>query len=283
MCRLIALAFPLLLALLSSACFFPRFKVTQEADSLLTVHINDRTSMQFRKIPGRDFWMGTTEVSLAQKKCWRNSISDRGYKRLPGYQETWPAQNITADDASSFCSWMSRHLERGLIPRGYSVRLPTVEEWEYVARCGTDRLYPWGNEWPPVKFEDGRYPNVMGEDRFETKQLSSYHGIPYRKDAMFSGYWDGFPGPCPVELAGKNEWGIVGLAGNVEEWCWDDQNRKYGLKGGYWMSFHPNHFDISKFKEMGDTPWPFCPLFRDRKSHIGSGFRVVIVPKRKRD
>jgi len=282
--RLIVLASLFLLTLLSSGCFFPRFKVTQEADSLLTVHINDRTIMQFRKIPGRDFWMGTTEVSLAQMKAWGDSRSDAYYARLPGYQKTWPAMNITVAEASSFCFWMSRHLEHGLIPKGYFVRLPTVEEWEYVARCGTDRLYPWGNDWPPVKFEDGRYPNVMGADRFTTGTVATYYlGKPHAEFAQILGYRDGFPGPCPVELAGKNEWGIMGLAGNIEEWCWDRNQRKYVLKGGDWMSFHPDHFNISKFDEMGNAPWPFCPLFLDRRSHRGSGFRVVIVPKRKRD
>ncbi len=302
--RFIAIASLLLLILLSSACYYnpmpllgravyyPKYEVTQDTDSLLTVHVGKKMDIQFRKLPDRDCWIGTTEVSIAQMKAswrwWRPDLSF--YKRQPGYLETWPAMNVTLDEAAYYCSWLNRRMKHGVIPEGYSVRLPTVEEWEDAARCGTDRMYPWGNDWPPVKFSDGRYPNVMGEDRFPKSGPSyifrygnEFYGYPNGEENQILGYHDGFPGPCPVEQAGMNEWGIIGLAGNVEEWCWDEKSLDYVLKGGWCKSFHPTQLGVLKYRILPEKRWPFCPLLPDRRSHYGGGFRVVLAPETKRD
>ncbi len=300
--RLFVIAFLFLLTLLSSACcpnpmpllgravYYPKYEATRDTDSLITVHVSKKMDIQFRKLPDRDCWICTTEVSIAQMKAswrwWRPDLTF--FKWQPGYQETWPAMNVTLDEAFYYCAWLDRRMKRGVISEGYSVRLPTVEEWEAAARCGTDRVYPWGNDWPTTKFSNGSYPNVMGEDRYSrppghSDALDYYCGIPFQTMAYIQGYRDGFWGPCPVEQAGMNEWGIMGLAGNIEEWCWDKKKMDYVLKGGYWMSFHPDSFRISGSYELPVSPWPFCPLLQDRRSHWGSGFRVVIAPETKRD
>jgi hypothetical protein len=278
--------------LLGRAVYYPKYPVTQDTDSILTVHVNKKMDLQFRKIPDRDCWIGTTEVSIEQMKAswrwWRPDLSY--YKLQPGYLESWPAMNVTLDEVAYYCSWLNRRMKHGVIPEGYLVRLPTVEEWEDAAKCGTDRMYPWGNEWPPVKFSDGQYSNVTGEDRFPKSGPSyrfrygnMFYGYPNGEENKILGYRDGFPGPCPVEQAGMNEWGIMGLAGNVEEWCWDEKKQDHVLKGGDWMSFHPDSFRISASYELHVKPWPFCPLLRDRRSHYGSGFRVVLAPETKQD
>jgi formylglycine-generating enzyme required for sulfatase activity len=302
MCRVFSFVSLIIFTFLSSGCYYnpmpllgravyyPKYEVTQDTDSLLTVHVNKKMDIQFRKLPDRECWIGTTEVSIAQMKAswrlWRPDLSF--YKRQPGYLETWPAMNITLDEAAYYCSWLNRRMKHGVIPEGYSVRLPTVEEWEAAARCGTDRVYPWGNEWPPVKSSDGRYSNLMGEDRYPIPPHNvyvwgDYCGIPWREDAKISGYRDGFPGPCPVEEAGMNEWGIIGLAGNVEEWCWDEKKMDYVLKGGYWRTCDPDSIRISESRQMSVKSWAFCPLLSDRRSHRGGGFRVVIAPETRRD
>jgi len=276
--------------LLGRAVYYPKYEVTQDTDSLITVHVGKKMDIQFRKLPDRDCWIGATEVSIAQMKAswrlWRPDLT--WYMEQPGSQETWPAMNITLDEAAYYCSWLNRRMKHGVVPEGYSVRLPTVEEWEDAARCGTDREYPWGNEWPPVMFSDGRYPNVMGEDRYPIPLdnvfvWKSYCGVPLSGSGNVKNYFDSFPGPSPVEEAGKNEWGIMGFAGNVEEWCWDEKKQDHVLKGGDWMSFHPDSFRISGSYELRVKPWPFFPLLPDRRSHYGGGFRVVLAPETKQD
>ena len=59
----------------------------------------------------------------------------------PAGQEDWPVRNVSEAEAEAYARWLSNR-------DGLKYRLPTEEEWEYVARNGgSTKLYPWGNEW----------------------------------------------------------------------------------------------------------------------------------------
>jgi serine/threonine protein kinase len=66
-----------------------------------------------------------------------------------------PVVNVSRADATRYCGW--RYKEGG--------RLPTESEWEWAARSGTTRAYPWGNEYRPecanaVQGDDGHLETV---------------------------------------------------------------------------------------------------------------------------
>jgi formylglycine-generating enzyme required for sulfatase activity len=131
-----------------------------------------------------------------------------------------PVVCVSWDDARKYVAWLNRNYAAA-IPKGWKVRLPREDEWEYVARCGGRRIYPWGNAWPPA------YGNFS--DLAARRSLSDWSGI--------RGYDDGFPVTCPVTQSGANEWGLYGMAGNVWEWCedWYDASKKYKVRrGGGW-------------------------------------------------
>jgi formylglycine-generating enzyme required for sulfatase activity len=139
----------------------------------------------------KPFYMGKTEVTNAQyaefvqatgylapsdkeAPYWKPWVDDRP----PDGQELWPVRNVSITDAQAYARWLSKR-------DGVTYRLPTEEEWEFVARNGdSSKLYPWGDRWV------NGYANI---DSTLPKPVGSY-----KEGAISTGVYD--------------------LIGNVWEW-----------------------------------------------------------------
>jgi formylglycine-generating enzyme required for sulfatase activity len=63
-----------------------------------------------------------------------------GYQPRPGFENA-PASAITQAGAEAYLAWRSAR-------DGHTYRLPTEEEWEFVAGGRTGQMFPWGCERP---------------------------------------------------------------------------------------------------------------------------------------
>ncbi len=134
-------------------------------------------------VPG--FLIGKTEVTNAEYLEFIKATNHAVPKNWSAGQpikgtEKWPVSYVSLDDANAYARWRS-------VVDGVTYRLPTEEEWEYVARNGSKgNIFPWGDQW------------VEG------------NAVVGKKDSE--------PTDVGTKPQGANIWGVVDLIGNVWEW-----------------------------------------------------------------
>ncbi|MCA9538476.1 MAG: SUMF1/EgtB/PvdO family nonheme iron enzyme, partial [Myxococcales bacterium] len=94
-----------------------------------------------------------------------------------------PVVGVNWADARAFCDWLNT---TAAVPAGWRADLPTEAEWEYAARGGDGRRYPWGD------------------------------ALPEAERANFGGQGLELVGRHPL---GRSPWGVEEMAGTVWEWC----------------------------------------------------------------
>ena len=139
-------------------------------------------------------------------------IEEGGRFRLPTASEDpkmswdprWPVFSITWFDAVAYCAWRSKR-------EGRTYRLMHEEEYEKAARGVDGRIYPYGDDF------DGIYSHTST-------------AIPEKLSPMPV---DSFP-------ADESPFGVRGLSGGVEAWCFGTLEVPYRewrcLRGGAWSS-----------------------------------------------
>lgn len=130
-----------------------------------------------------------------------------------------PVVHVNLYDAEAYAKWLSDKT-------GFSYRLPSEAEFEYVLRAGKDTLYPWGNQAPASVVA-----NLAGAGDKSTQSRSWGNAI----EAYSDFYW----GAAPVRSFPQESWGTFDASGNVEEWvqdCWHDSYQRAPDDGSAWVN-----------------------------------------------
>jgi formylglycine-generating enzyme required for sulfatase activity len=162
----------------------------------------------------RGFWLGKTDVTVsAYERCVNAGACtkpDTGSDACTyGRRADHPVNCVDWGQANAFCSWVGG-------------RLPTAEEWEYAAKSGESRVYPWGDQEP-------------------NGQLANYGNTQKTT-------------PAGAYPAGATKWGLLDMAGNVWQWTASDyDSSKKEVRGGGW-SYRPRILRAS-LRYRDDPSW----------------------------
>ena len=102
-----------------------------------------------------------------------------------------PVINVSWEDARAYADWLSGQT-------GHRYRLPTEAEWEFAARSGSERRFPWGSE------------------------VGAGHANCFDCGSDWSG-----ERPAPVGSFAPTAWGLNDMTGNVMEWVQDCYREGY--------------------------------------------------------
>jgi formylglycine-generating enzyme required for sulfatase activity len=220
------------------------------------------------RIPAGEFTMGSNDGASDEKPLHtvyldaysidRYEVTNEQYKQCVEDGKCQPPRNtkyyedpeygrhpvvyVNWYQALAYCGWAEK-------------RLPTEAEWEKAARGTDSRVYPWGNEWDPLK------ANVLGDA-------------------------DGFDGTAPVGKfeGGQSPYGAYDMAGNVWEWVDDWYDKGYYKERPDRNPKGPSH---GKFKILRGGSWRHTPKFartaerlkhNPKHLHENRGFRCAKTP-----
>jgi formylglycine-generating enzyme required for sulfatase activity len=181
----------------------------------IAVDLGGGVQMEFVWIPALKGWAGKYEVTNGEYRSFKPSHDSGSYEDHSLNHDRQPAVYVSWNDTQEFIRWMRANCE---LPQGYTLTLPSKDEWMTVAQCGDGRTYPWGNEWPPPSGRAGNYHGQEGAGWWG--KISSYN--------------DGFPVTAQVDKLWRNPWRLHGVGGNVWEWTEEKEGSSYGLLGASW-------------------------------------------------
>lgn len=162
--------------------------------------------------------IGVYEVTWAQ---WETCVTDGGCKKYDIGDQGFgrgnrPVIGTSWNAAQAFITWLNKTAGEAGFVGGW--RLPSEAEWEYAARAGSTKRFPWGT------LSLHKHAN-FGENE--------HHG---GGRAAGRDYW---VNTSPVGSFPPNEFGLYDTVSNASEWvhdCWHENYSRAPRNGAAWTS-----------------------------------------------
>ncbi|MCE5271071.1 SUMF1/EgtB/PvdO family nonheme iron enzyme [bacterium] len=197
------------------------FIMGSDSSAVDSIFYDNRDEIPAHEVHLSSFLIGRYEVTNMQYyEFWREEGDSRtpkdtsGIGAWPGValsKPNFPVIGVSWEDAVAFCRWLS-------LRTGAHYTLPTEAQWEYVARGGGAREYPW---------------SILEDEPVDSTELA----IPLSMRANVKHGGDGYTFTAPVEAfpAGASAFGPLNMAGNAAEWCLDWYNPNYYATEQTWQ------------------------------------------------
>ena len=169
---------------------------------------------------GYDYWMALYPVTVAQFQVFVDASGhepsrQESLRDLPNH----PVMLVSWYEACAFGEWLTQAWqEEGILPAGWSVRLPTEAEWEKAARGGIQvpekvqvapaSRRPWMRE-----FKVELVSNTNPARRYPWGEKEDPDRANYDKTNI------GTTSPVGAFPGGASPYGCEEMSGNVWEWC----------------------------------------------------------------
>lgn len=137
-------------------------------------------------------WWSFSSPALDWRRTWEEPAPAL---KAPGDA---PRTRLSWYESVAFCRWLA---EQVTISDGWTLSLPTEQQWQRAAQGDDERVYPWGNDFDPSRTNTGE----------------TYSGAPASVTA--------YP-------AGASPFGVMDMSGNTWEWtCSQPGSLDASLKG----------------------------------------------------
>jgi len=193
--------------------------------------------MKFVPVAGTSVLFSVWDTRVKDYKIFADAKKHDWPKTDFKQTEEDPAVNVSWDDATAFCKWLTEKEQKaGLITATQSYRLPKDLEWSAAVGLNKESgstpeqrdmkvkgIYPWGPQWPPPKGVGNYDPSLNVDDYKYTSPVGSFEA---------------------------NQYGLYDMGGNVWQWCedwWNAEHKYRVLRGASWNNGHPGAL-LSSFR-----------------------------------
>ncbi len=232
----------------------------------------------------KPFWISTTEITNEQfrqfnpdhdSKVIDQQAKDHIFPGYPANKPEMPVIRVTWSESMDFCKWLSKKT-------GMKVNLPTEAQWEWSARAGSDKPWPFGS----TGFE--QYAN-LADQSIALLAVTGVNPKPVPasqrtfmndfvpRDNSFN---DGRLLPDGTAQYNANNWGLYDMIGNVCEWTRSSYKPyPYNENDGR-NDMNPSDQKVARGGSWRDRPKtatvsyrrPYAPF----QKVFNVGFRIVI-------